>query len=154
DETGKSGGCRRRNPRVEARLSAVPPTLQPLPLASVIDMHCHSGPDSIPRHLDAVDLALLAVRYGMRGIVLKNHFEPTASLAYIVQKLVPNVAVFGGVTLNLAVGGINPEAVERMALVHGGRGRIVWMGSVDTEAQRRFDGSKDPAVFVSSKGAL
>ena len=29
-------------------------------LAGVIHIHCHSGPDSLPRTLDAVDLALIA----------------------------------------------------------------------------------------------
>jgi hypothetical protein len=125
-----------------------------LPLASVIDIHAHSGPDSIPRQLDAIDLARLGLRYGMRGIVLKNHFEPTASLAYLVRKVVPGIAVFGGVTLNRAVGGMNAAAVERMALVTGGLGRLVWMGSVDTEAQRRFDCSDDGFVPVARDGKL
>jgi hypothetical protein len=51
------------------------------------------------------------------------------------------------VTLNLAVGGMNPHAVERMAQVTGGRGRFVWMGSLDTEAQVRY--SRETRPFVS-----
>ena len=39
----------------------------------------------------------------MRAIVLKNHYEPTASLAYIVRKEVPGIEVFGGISLDLTV---------------------------------------------------
>ena len=69
----------------------------------------------------------------MRGLVLKNHYEPTASLAYLVRKLVPGVEAFGGIALNLTVGGINPAAVERMSMVTGGWGRFVWMPTFDSE---------------------
>src|SRR5579863_357426 len=82
------------------------------PLAGVIDIHVHSAPDSVPRSIDAIDLARMAKSRGMRGLVLKNHYEPTASLAYVVRKEVPGIEVFGGVDLNLSVGGMNPSAVE------------------------------------------
>ena len=51
-------------------------------LSGAIDMHAHSDPDGVPRKIDAVDLARLAKERGMRAIVLKNHYEPTQSLAY------------------------------------------------------------------------
>ncbi|HEY1213796.1 MAG TPA: DUF6282 family protein [Bryobacteraceae bacterium] len=123
-------------------------------LEGVIDIHAHCGPDSIPRSLDGVQLAEMARDHGMRGLVLKNHFEPTASLAYLVRKQVPQIAVFGGITLNLATGGMNPRAVEHMALVSGGQGRCVWMGSLDTESHRRFTGEDRPFVSISRDGAL
>jgi hypothetical protein len=86
------------------------------PLDGVIDIHVHVAPDSIPRSIDAIDLARLARSRGMRAIVIKNHYEPTASTAYLVHKIVPELQVFGGIDLNLSVGGMNPIAVERMAL--------------------------------------
>src|ERR1039457_7393299 len=89
-----------------------------LPLAGVIDIHCHCGPDSLARTIDASDLARLAKAQGMRGIVLKNHFEPTASLAYLVRKVVTGIEVFGGVALNLPVGGMNPHAVDHRSEEH------------------------------------
>ncbi len=55
----------------------------------------------------------------MRAIVIKNHYEPTASLAYIVRKEVPGIEVFGGISLDLTVGGVNPAAVEWMTKVEG-----------------------------------
>lgn len=125
-----------------------------LPLAGVIDIHCHSGPDSFARTIDALDLAYLAKKQGMRGIVLKNHFEPTASLAYMARKVVPGIEIFGGVTLNLPVGGMNPHAVDHMARVTGGAGRFVWMGSFDTEAQIRHSKQSRPFVSLSRDGEL
>lgn len=116
-------------------------------LDGVIDIHCHCGPDSLPRTVDAIDLARMARELRMRAVVVKNHFESTASIAELAAKIVPGIEVFGGITLNLAVGGMNPHAVDRMARVAGGRGRFVWMGSLDTEAQVRY--SRETRPFVS-----
>jgi hypothetical protein len=136
----------------ELPLAGVP--LAGVPLAGVIDIHCHCGPDSLARTIDVLDLAHLAKKAGMRGIVLKNHFEPTASLAYVVRKVVPGIEIFGGVTLNLPVGGMNPHAVDHMARVTGGAGRFVWMGSFDTEAQVHYSKQARPFVSVSRNGEL
>ena len=104
-------------------------------LSGAIDMHTHSDPDGVPRKIDAVDLARLAKERGMRAIVLKNHYEPTASLAYIVRKDVPGIEVFGGISLDLTVGGVNPAAVEWMTKVRGGYGRVIWLPTFDSEAR-------------------
>ena len=60
--------------------------------------------------------------------MLKCHHESTVSRAYLVQRMVPGIRVFGGVVLNSYVGGINPAAVEA-ALRLGGK--EVWMPTVD-----------------------
>jgi len=100
-------------------------------LQGVVDLHAHSDPDSVPRTIDAIDLAKLAASRGMRALVLKNHYESTASLAYLARKQVPGIELFGGIALNRSVGGVNPAAVERMTLVKGGWGRVVWMPTFD-----------------------
>ena len=123
-------------------------------LQGVIDIHAHCDPDSVPRSIDAIDLAKLARARGMRGLVLKNHYEPTASLAYIVGQQVPGLEVFGGIDLNRAVGGINPAAVEHMTRVKGGLGRIVWMPTFDAENQVRYSKENRPFVSVSHNGKL
>jgi hypothetical protein len=128
--------------------------LQSRPLEGVIDLHVHCGPDSLPRTVDAADVARIAKQRGMRGFIVKNHFEPTASLAYMTRRQVPGIEIFGGITLNLAVGGINARAVEHMAKVAGGYGRFVWMGSFDTEAQVRYSKEDRPFVPVSRNGKL
>jgi hypothetical protein len=123
-------------------------------LDSVIDIHVHSDPDSVPRSIDAIDVAKLGKSRGERGLVLKNHYEATASLAYIVRKEVPGIEVFGGIDLNLAVGGVNPAAVEHMTKVKGGWGKVVWMPTFDAENQVRFSRENRPFAAVSSKGQL
>lgn len=119
-------------------------------LAGAIDVHVHSLPDDRARSIDALDVAKLASARGMRAMVLKNHYESTAGLAYLVRRVVPGIEVFGGIDLNLTVGGINPAAVEHMTRVTGGWGRIVWMPTFDAENQVRY--SKEARAFVSVSG--
>src|SRR5436190_10560444 len=123
-------------------------------LTAVIDIHVHSDPDSMPRSIDAIDAAKLARSRGMRGLLLKNHYEPTASLAYIVRKEVPGIELYGGIALNRTVGGVNPAAVDRMTKVKGGWGRVVWMPTFDAENQVRFSKENRPFVSVSKNGSL
>lgn len=127
---------------------------QTWPLTGVIDIHAHTAPDSVERSIDALDLARLAQSRGMRAVVFKNHYEPTASTAYLVQKIVPGIQSFGGIDLNLSVGGMNPVAVEKMALTTGKRGRFVWMATYDTYAQVHEAKEDRPYVAVSRNGEL
>lgn len=124
------------------------------PLKGVIDIHVHAAPDSVPRSIDAIDLARIAKARGMRALVFKSHYEPTASLAYLVRKVVPDLDVFGGIDLNLTVGGMNPAAVEHMADITGGYGRVVWMSTYDSRAQVLYDKDNRPFVRISRNGQL
>src|SRR5205814_3112566 len=110
-----------------------PPPPKVSPAAGVIDMHVHSHPDLFGRNLDDIDVTQLAKARGMRGIVLKNHISETASRAALVMKVVPGVEVFGGIVLNKAVGGINPDAVEWMHRVYGSRGKVVWLPTFESD---------------------
>jgi len=123
-------------------------------LSGAIDIHVHSFPDNTERSLDGLDAAVMARAHGMRAIVLKNHYDPTAGLAYMVRKQVPGVEVFGGVDLNLTVGGMNPSAVEHLTQVSGGYGRMVWMSTFDAENQVRVSKENRPFVSVARDGAL
>ncbi len=123
-------------------------------LSGVIDIHTHSGPDSIPRSIDAIELAKMAKERGMRGLVLKNHYESTAALAYVVREEVPGIEIFGGIDLNRSVGGINPAAIERMVLMKGGWGQVVWMPTFDNENQVKYSKENRPFVSVSKDGRL
>jgi len=123
-------------------------------LAGTIDIHVHSDPDNTPRSVDAIEAAKLAHARGMRAIVLKNHYDPTGGLAYIVRKDVPGIEVFGGIDLNLTVGGMNPAAVEHMTQVSGGWGRFVWMSTFDAENQVRYSKENRPFVSTSRNGEL
>ena len=123
-------------------------------LAGAIDIHVHHLPDDRARSIDAIDVAQLAQKRGMRAIVLKNHYESTAGLAWVVRKIAPGIDVFGGIDLNLTVGGINPAAVEHMTKVTGGFGRFVWMPTFDAENQVRVSKENRPFVAVSTAGEL
>jgi hypothetical protein len=123
-------------------------------LTGAIDIHAHCDPDSVPRSIDAIDLARLAKSRGMRGLVLKNHFVSTASLAYIVRKEVPGIEIFGGIDLNRTVGGINPAAVEQMVHVKGGWGRVVWMPTYDAEHDALAPNHPRERVPVARNGEL
>jgi hypothetical protein len=129
-------------------------TLRTQSLEGVTDIHIHCDPDSMPRAVDALEAARLGRQHGMRAIVLKNHHEPTAGLAWLARQQNPGIEVFGGIALNLTVGGINAAAVERMTRVKGGYGRIVWMPTFDAENAVRRSGEARAFVPVAKSGRL
>jgi len=98
-------------------------------LQGAIDMHIHAAPDVYPRILNDVELALQAKEMGMRAIVIKNHFVITADRAQIASA-VADFPVFGGIALNLQVGGLNRHAVDT-ALKLGAK--IVWLPTLHSE---------------------
>jgi hypothetical protein len=124
-------------------------------LVGAIDLHAHSDPDSYPRSWDGFEVAKLAQERGMRGVVLKNHWTETAGLAYMARKYAtPGFEVFGAVSLDTPVGGVNPEAVRYMADVVGHLGRIVWMPTHDAEPEVKAGKDARPFVSVSRDGQL
>jgi hypothetical protein len=131
-----------------AQVGFPPPPPKVSPAAGVIDMHVHSHPDVFGRSMDDIDVATLAKAKGMRGIVLKNHVVTTADRAALVMKVVPGIEVWGGIVLNKAVGGINPAAVEWMHRMYGGRGRIVWLPTFDSDKHVKTLVNKDASGLV------
>jgi hypothetical protein len=101
-------------------------------LAGAIDLHAHHGPDAYDRQWDAFEVVKLAKERGLRAVVLKNHWTETAGLAQLIRKYgTQGIEVFGSVTLDTPVGGVNPMAVRYMADLEGTWGRIVWMPTHD-----------------------
>jgi hypothetical protein len=123
-------------------------------LEGAIDFHAHAAPDGTPRKIDVLELARMAKAAGMRAIVIKNHYEPTASIAYVVRKAVPGIEVFGGISLDLTVGGVNPAAVEWMTKVEGGYGRVVWLPTFDSESQVKLSGQSRAFAAVTRDGKI
>jgi hypothetical protein len=123
-------------------------------LQGVVDVHVHSGPDAVPRKMDALDTARLAKEAGFRALVLKNHWTSTVQLAFTVARVVPGIEVFGGISLDRAVGGVNPEAVKQAAAFNGGKLRIVWMPTFDSENYVRFSKQDLPFAAVARNGQL
>lgn len=101
-------------------------------LAGSIDMHLHPGTDAFCR-LDALEAANQAKRAGMKAIVIKDHFCPTAPIAAMVNRLVPDFKVFGSVCLDYEIGGLNAHAVEYAARAGA---RVVWMPTFSSANSR------------------
>ena len=138
-----------------AQVGFPPPPPKVSPAAGSIDMHVHSHPDVFGRSMDDIDVATLAKAKGMRGILLKNHVANTADRAQIVMKVVPGIEVWGGIVLNNAVGGINPAAVEWMHRMYGGRGRVVWLPSFDSDKHIKTLVDKDKSgILVAPNGVV
>lgn len=131
-------------------------------LRGAIDIHTHLDPDSYgpnsrqaARALDVVDMARRAKDAGMRGFVIKQHYDQTAQQAYLARKAVPSVEVFGMLCCNLTVGGLNPVAVHHFGELKGGHGRIVSMPTWDAENYVRQSKTPNrPAVPVARDGKL
>ena len=115
------------------------------PLVGTIDMHVHAAPDVFSRSVHDIELARKGREMGMRGIVTKNHEFITNDRAYLTRIAVPGIEVFGGITLNYAVGGTNPVAVDKMIRFTGGYGKIVWLPTHDAAHHKAFFAKKPDA---------
>lgn len=110
-------------------------------LHNAYDMHVHSAPDVMPRKADDFELARRARDAGMAGFVLKSHHVPTADRATLANTVVSGVTVYGSITLNNFVGGLNPQAVD----IAGRLGaKVVWLPTVDAANEADKLQPKDP----------
>lgn len=103
-------------------------------LRGAYDTHIHVGPDVVERVIDDVSLATRFAELQMGGFVLKSHYTSTAERARAVGAATGDVRVLGAVSMNRAVGGMNPLAVE-VAAREGAR--IVWLPTVDAVNEAR-----------------
>jgi hypothetical protein len=102
--------------------------MEPL-LQGAIDMHVHVSPDVQDRRLDFIEAAKECRDAGMKGLVYKDQSTLTIDRAYAVNKLFPEIQAFGGIVLNLSIGGLNPDAVKN-AINLGAK--IIWMPVTQT----------------------
>ncbi len=79
----------------------------------------------------------------LAGFVLKSHYTPTAERAAVVNAAVAGARAVGSLTLNGAIGGINPLAVEVAARVGA---RVVWFPTVDARNQRESTAKDRPGA--------
>jgi uncharacterized protein DUF6282 len=109
------------------------------------DTHVHIAPDVVERRTTDVALARRFAQLGLAGFGLKSHYTSTAERARTVGEAVPEVDVLGAITLNRAVGGLNPVAVE-IAAREGAR--IVWFPTVSAENEQHEVLAADPGGRV------
>lgn len=120
-------------------------------MRGAIDTHVHAAPDMRARKLDCIALVEEGRRRGMAGVVIKDHTTLTADRASILNGLYPDFKVYGSITLNDPVGGMNPAAVEAAI----GLGcRVVFMPTYGAKNQvKRWGRSSPPAGYPFSPGS-
>src|SRR5258708_8839094 len=131
-----------------------PPPPRVSPAAGAIDIHVHSDPDVFNRSLDDFEVARIAARKGMRGIVLKNHVATTADRAALISRAVPGLEIWGGIALNRAVGGVNPAAVEWFHRMPGGRAKLVCLPTLDADNQHKILKEPGEGLRVAAGGKV
>lgn len=102
------------------------------------DLHTHTAPDFGPRSLNDMQLLEQADQYGMAGVVLKNHLDPTparATLANISGKY--KAKAYGSAVMNLTVGGLNPIAAKYYLQLGA---KIIWMPTLHARNQIEYFG--------------
>ena len=104
-----------------------------------IDTHVHGGSDPFERRQLEDEIAIDCTKAKMKAIVIKTWYTPSASRNALVQKIVDRwaeehgmrpVQVFGGITLNNSIGGLNPDAVIKC--LGYPRFKYVWMPMTDS----------------------
>ncbi|MDP2972140.1 MAG: DUF6282 family protein [Deltaproteobacteria bacterium] len=96
-------------------------------LEGAVELHAHAYPEFSLRmrgRVHEIEWAELARAAGMRAIVMKSQVFPTVERANLVRRVVSGIEVFGGITLNHPMGGLNPLAVEIAGELGG---KVVWM---------------------------
>lgn len=129
--------------------TATPSTPHTL-LQGLLDLHLHTAPDVRPRRYSDEELANLARSLGVCAVVIKNHHGCTVERAKLASKNVPGVRVFGSITLNKAMGGLEPGAV--LSACKSGA-RIVWLPTLDAANHRRREG-KQGGIELLEAGKL
>ena len=126
--------------------STTPTALAWEAIRGAYDLQVHVAPDVIERRIDDIGLAQEFLQRGLQGFVLKSHYFPTAERAQVVSRAVPGIQAYGALTLNHAVGGLNPVAVE---LAGRSGAKVIWMPTVDAanETAGRVDGPSTKLPF-------
>lgn len=119
-------------------------------LKGAIDIHVHACPHlpSSPRRVDPFEAARQAKDAGMLAIVFMDVFEMSTGTAWLVNRVIPDFLVFGGIILNTVYGGMNPRAVKT-ALYYGSGAKFVSFGAHSTYYQASKEGQLVDGEFKS-----
>lgn len=125
-------------------------------LTGSIDMHLHPGITKGTARVDVIEAAQQARQAGMKALVYKSH-SFTAAVATLVDRMVPDIRIFGSICLNYAVGGINVHAVENAAMLGA---KVVWMptfsakNSIDMMRKQGFPAKGEGISIIDKDGNL
>jgi hypothetical protein len=87
----------------------------------------------------------------MAAILIKSHQGSTVERAYLVNRMVSDIRVYGGIVLNDPVGGLNPAAVK-VALQLGAK--QVWMPTRSAANHRRHHGGVGGHTILNVDGQI
>ncbi|MCD8350414.1 MAG: DUF6282 family protein [Planctomycetaceae bacterium] len=104
-------------------------------LRDAYDLHIHTAPDVVERKLSDLQVAKRLSACGMKGYAIKSHQFNTAGRAALVNEAQPGFHAVGGATLNWALGGINPAAVEMAGRLGT---KIIWFPTVNAKNEHDF----------------
>lgn len=137
-------------------------------LKGAIDVHIHGAPLGgwLPGRPTIVQTCIDASEAGMKALVFKDHHTMVNNCAIIIQDFLDRMAkdkaergetftpvqVFGGITLNEYVGGMNLSAVKK-ALDYG-RCKEVWLPSLSAAHQKDAMGQTGGIRVSDCKGTL
>lgn len=117
-------------------------------MRGAVDLHCHSGPSVMARLVDHIQALEEAAAAGMRAVLFKDHYYPTAPIVELIRERYAHLGVepLGGIVLNNALGGFNAYAVEHALKVGT---KIVWMPTVSAANHIREGHNKKLLVAKS-----
>lgn len=117
-------------------------------MRGAVDLHCHSGPSVMARLVDHIDAIEEAGKAGMRAVLFKDHYYPTAPIVELIKGRYAHTGVepLGSIVLNNALGGFNAYAVEH-ALKMGSK--VVWMPTLSAANHIREGHNKKLLVAKS-----
>jgi hypothetical protein len=123
-------------------------------MRGAVDLHYHVDPG-----YGTYENLAQAKAAGVRALLLKNHWEPTAAIVMLLRPQFPGLELYAGYVFNRSNGGINVAGVEYMASIRGEPkpGKIVWLPAGDTEHEARGGTNPNPNapfVAVSRNGQL
>src|SRR4029078_10463717 len=62
-------------------------------MRGAVDLHCHSGPSVMARLVDHIDAVEEAAAAGMRAVLFKDHYYPTAPIVELIRERYAHLGV-------------------------------------------------------------
>ena len=111
-------------------------------LEGSFDLHVHTDPSHFPRLMDDFQLSNALDALHMAGAVIKTHYGATQARAELANRYSGAAArLYGALTLDQTVGGLNPYAVEAELLLGA---KMVWLPTFHAQNHIKKSKSAQP----------